>query len=102
MSYDVAASLLEFELKKILINKMKENKSIKRSDTQKNLYKALVESYNSDKDILTLYDNDVATLKRGRDDQDKDEDPSARSNRGSKRRRSDKEAESSIEPTHKE
>nr|GEY13639.1 hypothetical protein [Tanacetum cinerariifolium] len=39
---------------------------------------------------------------RGRDDQDKDEDPSAGSNRGSNRRRSGKEAESSKEPTHKE
>nr|GEW97765.1 reverse transcriptase domain-containing protein [Tanacetum cinerariifolium] len=39
---------------------------------------------------------------RGRDDQDKDEDPSAGSNRGLKRRRSGKEAESSQEPTHKE
>ncbi|GKB03946.1 hypothetical protein Tco_0832089 [Tanacetum coccineum] len=100
-SYAVAASLSEFELKKILIDKMEENKSIERSDTQKNLYNALVESYNSDKDILTLY-GDVVTLKRGRDDQDKDEDPFAGSNRGSKRRRSGKEAESSKEPTHKE
>nr|GEV04603.1 reverse transcriptase domain-containing protein [Tanacetum cinerariifolium] len=39
---------------------------------------------------------------RGRDDQDKDEDPSARLNRGSKRRRSGKEAKSSKELTHKE
>nr|GFA59713.1 hypothetical protein [Tanacetum cinerariifolium] len=39
--------------------------------------------YNSDKDIITSY-GDVVTLKRGRDDQDKDEDPSAGSKRGSK------------------
>ncbi|GKA18903.1 hypothetical protein Tco_0698818 [Tanacetum coccineum] len=38
----------------------------------------------------------------GRDDQDKDEDPSVGSNRGSKRRRSGKEAESSKEPKNKE
>ncbi|GJW89968.1 retrovirus-related pol polyprotein from transposon TNT 1-94 [Tanacetum coccineum] len=67
-SYAVAASLSEFELKKILINKMETNKSIDRN----------------------------------RDDQDKDEDPSAGSNLGSKRRRSGKEAKSSKEPTHKE
>ncbi|GJR02978.1 hypothetical protein Tco_0525962 [Tanacetum coccineum] len=42
------------------------------------------------------------TLKRGQDDKDKDEEPSAGSNRGSKRRRLGKEAESSKEPTHKE
>ncbi|GJU83612.1 hypothetical protein Tco_1285977 [Tanacetum coccineum] len=42
----------------------------------------------------------VVTLKRGRDDQDKDEEPFAGSNRGSKRRRSGKE-ESSKEATQK-
>nr|GEZ11103.1 hypothetical protein [Tanacetum cinerariifolium] len=85
----------------ILIEKIEENKSVNRSYIQKNLYNALVESYNFDKDIITSY-GDVFTLKRGRDDQDKDEDPSTRSNRGSKRRRSGKEAESLKEPTHKE
>nr|GFB32330.1 hypothetical protein [Tanacetum cinerariifolium] len=78
-SYAVAASLSKFELKKILIDKMEENKSINRTDIQKNLYNTLVESYNSDKDIITSY-GDVVTLKRGRDDQNKDEDPSAGSN----------------------
>ncbi|GKA04656.1 hypothetical protein Tco_0683776 [Tanacetum coccineum] len=63
-SYAVAASLSEFELKKILIDKMEENKSINRSDIQKNLYNALVESYNSDKDNISSY-GDVVTLKRG-------------------------------------
>nr|GEW08620.1 hypothetical protein [Tanacetum cinerariifolium] len=100
-SYAVAASLLELKLKKTLMDKMEENKSINRSDIQKNLYNALVESYNSNKDIINSYD-DVVTLKKGRDDQDKDEDPSAESNRGSKKRRSGKEAKSSKEPTHKE
>ncbi|GJV79096.1 hypothetical protein Tco_1514966 [Tanacetum coccineum] len=78
-SYAVAASLSEFELKKILIDKMYTNKSIDRSGIQKNLYNALVESYNTDKDIITSY-GDVVTLKRGRDDQDKDEDPFTGSN----------------------
>nr|GEW03226.1 hypothetical protein [Tanacetum cinerariifolium] len=100
-SYTVVASFSEFKLKKILIDTMEENKSINRSDIQKNLYNALVESYNSDKDIITSY-GDIVTLKRGRDDQDKDEDFSAGSNRRSNRKRSGKEAESSKEPTHKE
>nr|GEX90779.1 retrovirus-related Pol polyprotein from transposon TNT 1-94 [Tanacetum cinerariifolium] len=100
-SYAVAASLSEFKLMKIFIEKMEENKSINRLDIQKNVYNALVESYNSDKDIITSY-GDVVTLKRGRDDQDRDEDPSIGSNQGSKRRRSGKEVESSKEPTHKE
>nr|GEZ55082.1 hypothetical protein [Tanacetum cinerariifolium] len=51
--------------------------------------------------IITSY-GDVVTLKRGKDDQDKDKDPSTGSNQGSKRRRSGKEAESLKEPTHKE
>nr|GEZ63891.1 hypothetical protein [Tanacetum cinerariifolium] len=41
-SYAVAAVLSEMELKKILIEKMEGNKSIQRSDEQRNLYKALV------------------------------------------------------------
>ncbi|GKA82541.1 hypothetical protein Tco_0789289 [Tanacetum coccineum] len=100
-SYAVAASLSKFELKKILIDKIEENKSINISDIQKDLYNALVESYNFEKDIISSY-GDVVTLKRGRDDQDKDEDPSAGLNRGSKKKRSGKEVESSKEPTHKE
>ncbi|GKC36084.1 hypothetical protein Tco_1048468 [Tanacetum coccineum] len=82
-SYAVAASLSEFELKKILIDKIEENKSMNKPDIQKNLYNTLIESYNSDKDLFASY-GDVVTLKRGRDDQDKDEEPSAGSNRRTK------------------
>nr|GEY21205.1 hypothetical protein [Tanacetum cinerariifolium] len=67
-SYAVAVDLSEMELKKILIEKMEGNKSIQRSDEQRNLYKAL------------------------------DEGPSARSDRGSKRRREGKEPESASAP----
>nr|GEY93118.1 hypothetical protein [Tanacetum cinerariifolium] len=93
-SYDVAADLLEMELKKILIEKIEGNKSIQRSDEQRNLYKALVEAYESDKIILDTY-GETVTLKRRRDDDgDKDEEPSAGPNRGSKRRKDGKESES--------
>ncbi|GKF25247.1 hypothetical protein Tco_0081141 [Tanacetum coccineum] len=61
----------------------------------------MVEAYNSEKYLLSSY-GDVVTIPRGHDDKDKDEEPSAGSNRGTKRRRSGKEAESSKEPTHKE
>nr|GEV08399.1 hypothetical protein [Tanacetum cinerariifolium] len=54
-SYAVAASLSEFKLKKILIGKMETNKLINKSDIQNNLYNALIEAYNSDKDIFTSY-----------------------------------------------
>nr|GFA01325.1 hypothetical protein [Tanacetum cinerariifolium] len=92
-SYTVAADLSEMELKKILIEKMESNKFIHRSDEQRNLYKALVEAYESDKIILDTY-GDTVTLKRHRYDADKDEEPSAGSDQGSKRRREGKEPES--------
>nr|GEU37041.1 hypothetical protein [Tanacetum cinerariifolium] len=62
-SYDVAADLSELEPKKILIDKIESNKSIHRSDEQKNLYKALVDDYECDKLILDTY-GDTVTLKR--------------------------------------
>ncbi|GJV46806.1 hypothetical protein Tco_1437018 [Tanacetum coccineum] len=80
---------------------METNKSINKSDIQKNLYNVLVEAHNSDKDIITSY-GDVVTLKRGRDDQDKDEDPSAGSDQGTKRRKSSKDAEPSKGTKSKE
>nr|GFA39079.1 hypothetical protein [Tanacetum cinerariifolium] len=74
------------ELKKILIEKMEGNKSIQRSDEQRNLYKALVEAYEADKIILDTY-GETVTLKRRRDDEsDKDERPSAGSDRGYQKR----------------
>nr|GFB95855.1 hypothetical protein [Tanacetum cinerariifolium] len=85
-SYVVAADLSEMELKKILIEKKEGNESLHRSNEQRNLYKALVEAYESDKIILDTY-GDTVTLKRHRnDDADKDEEPFAGSDRGSKRR----------------
>nr|GEW62988.1 hypothetical protein [Tanacetum cinerariifolium] len=99
-SYAIAADLSEMELKKILIEKMEGNKSIHRSNEQRNLYTALVEAYESDKIILDTYGNTVM-LKRRRDDADKDEEPFAGPNRGSKRRREGKEPESASAPTEK-
>nr|GEV71297.1 hypothetical protein [Tanacetum cinerariifolium] len=54
-SYAVAAALFKMELKKILIEKMEGNKSIQHSDEKGNLYKALVDAYESDKIILETY-----------------------------------------------
>nr|GFB23297.1 hypothetical protein [Tanacetum cinerariifolium] len=77
----VAAYLIEMELKKILMEKMEGNKSIQRSDEQRNLYKALVDAYEADKTILESY-GDTAILKRRRGDDDDQEGPSAGSDRG--------------------
>nr|GEZ64625.1 hypothetical protein [Tanacetum cinerariifolium] len=98
-SYAVAADLSEMELKKILIEKMEGNKSIQRSDEQRNLYNALVEAYDADKTILDTYEESTI-LKRRREDDDQ-EGPSAGSNRGSKRQREEGEhasASTSSEP----
>nr|GEX51118.1 hypothetical protein [Tanacetum cinerariifolium]GEX98502.1 hypothetical protein [Tanacetum cinerariifolium] len=71
-----------------------------RSDEQRNLYKALVNAYECDKIILDTY-GDTITLKRRHDDADKDEQHSARSDWGSKRRREVKEPESTSDLTEK-
>nr|GFB87863.1 hypothetical protein [Tanacetum cinerariifolium] len=85
-SYAVDADPSKMELKKILIEKMEGNKSIQRSDEQRNLYKALVEAYESDKIILDTYG-------------ETDEEPSTGPDRGSKRRREGKKPESASAPT---
>ncbi|GKF05178.1 hypothetical protein Tco_0035846 [Tanacetum coccineum] len=74
--------------------------SNKAKTSHANLYKALVNAYESDKDILATY-GDTVTLKRRRDDKDEDEEPSVGSNRGSKRRRAGKEPESTSAPKEK-
>nr|GFB42455.1 hypothetical protein [Tanacetum cinerariifolium] len=87
------------ELKKIFIEKIEGNMSIQCSDEQRDLYKALVDANESDKIILNTY-GEFVTLKRRRDDdEDKDEEPSAGPDRGSKRRREGKEPESVSTPS---
>ncbi|GJW14529.1 hypothetical protein Tco_0018662 [Tanacetum coccineum] len=80
-TYELVASLTEFELTKILIDEMEKNKSFDISDQKRELYNALVTSYETDKDLFKTY-GEVLSLKRGQDDRDKDQDPSARSDRG--------------------
>ncbi|GJY67312.1 hypothetical protein Tco_0469550 [Tanacetum coccineum] len=65
-TYKAASTLTEFELKKILLDKMEKN---------------------------FFYSYDAYSLKRGRKDKDKDEDPSAGSDRGLKKRKLSKDAE---------
>nr|GEX78438.1 hypothetical protein [Tanacetum cinerariifolium] len=98
-SYVVAADLSEMELKKILIEKMEGNKSIQRSDEQRNLYKAFVDAYESDKIILDTYEETVTLRRRRDDDEDKDEEYAAGPDRGSKRCREGKELESASAPS---
>nr|GFC98030.1 hypothetical protein [Tanacetum cinerariifolium] len=87
-SYAIAVDLSKMELKKILIEKIEGNKSIHRSNKQRNIYKALVEAYESDKIILDTY-GDTVTLKRHRDDDaDKDKEPVVGSDRDEEKERS--------------
>nr|GEZ11052.1 hypothetical protein [Tanacetum cinerariifolium] len=92
-TYEVAESLSEFDLIKILIDKMEKNKSYDKVDYKRDLYDALVKSYQTNKNLFDIC-GEVFTLKRSRDDRDKDQDPSAGSGRGMKRRKLSKEAES--------
>ncbi|GJX62944.1 hypothetical protein Tco_0295844 [Tanacetum coccineum] len=100
-TYKADAALSEFELTKILIDKMEKNKSYDKADHKRELYDALVKSYQTDKDLFNTY-GEVFTLKGSQDDRDKDRDPSARSDRGTKRRKLSKEAESSRDSRSKE
>ncbi|GJW09250.1 hypothetical protein Tco_1575077 [Tanacetum coccineum] len=76
-TYEAAASLTKFELKK------------------------LIKSYELDKSLFSTYDK-VYLLKRSRKDKDKDEDPSAGSDRGLKKRKTSKDAEPTKAPKIKE
>nr|GEU86661.1 hypothetical protein [Tanacetum cinerariifolium] len=100
-SYEAAATLSEFELIKILTDKIDKNKSFDIVDYKRELYDALVKSYNTDKDIFESY-GEVFSLNRSRDDKDKDQDPSAGSDRGTEIRKSSKVAESSRDLRSKE
>ncbi|GKE24544.1 hypothetical protein Tco_1436056 [Tanacetum coccineum] len=57
-----------------MIDKMENNKSYDKADNKKKLYDALVESYNTNNDLFDSY-GEVFSLKRTRDDIDKDQDP---------------------------
>nr|GEW73076.1 hypothetical protein [Tanacetum cinerariifolium] len=79
-----------------------------QADNDKKVYKALVEAYESDKIILDTYKDTITLKRRHDDDTDRDEEPFAGSDRGSKRRKEGKEPESASttfemeEPSHLE
>ncbi|GKA56721.1 hypothetical protein Tco_0755793 [Tanacetum coccineum] len=75
-TYEVVASLIDFELKKILIDKMDES-----------------QSYLTDIEHIECYDG----LIKSRKDKDKDEDPPAGSDRGLRKRKTSKDDEPTKE-----
>ncbi|GJR90723.1 hypothetical protein Tco_0214734 [Tanacetum coccineum] len=54
-AYDAAASLTEFELKKIQLEKLEKSKLYRAAEDHRNLYDALIKSYQLDKDIFDSY-----------------------------------------------
>ncbi|GJT05033.1 hypothetical protein Tco_0839495 [Tanacetum coccineum] len=54
-TYEAVASLTEFELKKILLDKIQKSKSYQGAQEHKDLYDALVKSYKLDKDLFDSY-----------------------------------------------
>nr|GEY61120.1 hypothetical protein [Tanacetum cinerariifolium] len=99
-TYKVAATLTEFELKKILIDKMNTSESYLTALEHQEGYDGLIKSYNIDKDFFSSYD--VYSLKRSRQDKDKYEGPSAGSGRGLKKRKTSKDAEPTTSPKNKD
>ncbi|GJX53641.1 hypothetical protein Tco_0282010 [Tanacetum coccineum] len=99
-TYEAASTLIEFELKKILLNKMEKSKSYLTAPEHQDCYDGLKKSYTLDKDFF--YSNDVYSLKRGQKDKDKDEDLSAGSDRGLKKGKTSKDAEPTTGPKKKD
>ncbi|GJV38872.1 hypothetical protein Tco_1417312 [Tanacetum coccineum] len=99
-TYEAASTLTEFEFKKILLDKMEKSESYLTAPEHRDWYDGLKKSYALDKDFFYSYD--VYTLKCGRKDKDKVEDPSTRSNRGLKKRKLSKDAEPTTEQKKKD
>ncbi|GJW06972.1 hypothetical protein Tco_1569395 [Tanacetum coccineum] len=90
-SYEAAATLTEFELKKILIDKIDKSESYLAAPEHREGYEGLIKSYDLDKTLFSTYGK-VYSLKRIQKNKDKDEEPSARSDRGLKKRKTSKDA----------
>ncbi|GJV06996.1 hypothetical protein Tco_1344652 [Tanacetum coccineum] len=86
---------------KILLDKMQKSQSYRGAKEHEELYDGLVKSYKLDNDLFESYGKEYS-LKRGRKDKDKDEDPPAGSDQGLKRRKTSKDVEPSKGPKLKE
>ncbi|GJS76397.1 hypothetical protein Tco_0726278 [Tanacetum coccineum] len=91
-TYVAATSLTEFELKKILLDKLEKSKSYRAAKVHKNIYDALIQSYQLDNDLFDSYGK-AYSLKRSHEDKDKDEDPLAGPDQGLKKRKKSKDVE---------
>nr|GEV85936.1 integrase, catalytic region, zinc finger, CCHC-type, peptidase aspartic, catalytic [Tanacetum cinerariifolium] len=71
-SYEASTTLSEFKLTKILIDKMKKNKSFDVNDYKIELYNALVKYYNTDKDIFESYEEPIHNVEDSGKQQDQE------------------------------
>ncbi|GKB26943.1 hypothetical protein Tco_0866344 [Tanacetum coccineum] len=99
-TYEAASKLTEFELKKILLDKMEKSESYLAALEHRDCYDGLKKSYALDIDFFYSYD--VFSLKRGQKDKDKYEDSSAGSGRGLKKRKLSKDTEPTTEQKKKD
>ncbi|GJZ86371.1 hypothetical protein Tco_0657981 [Tanacetum coccineum] len=90
LSESLTARIKE-QLKKILLDKMEKSESYLTAPEHRDCYDGLKKSYALDK--YFFYSYDVYSLKRGRKDKDKDEDPSAGLDQWIKKRKLRKDAE---------
>nr|GFB12977.1 hypothetical protein [Tanacetum cinerariifolium] len=90
-SYEEAASLTEFELKKILIDKIDKSESYLAALEHRECYDRSIKSYDLNKSLFSTYDK-VYSFKRSQKDKDKDEDPSTGSDRWLKKSKTSKDA----------
>ncbi|GJV58388.1 hypothetical protein Tco_1459393 [Tanacetum coccineum] len=67
-SYEVAETLIEFELKKILIDKIKKSESYLAPPEHRECYEGLRKSYDLDKTLFSTYDK-VLRVKEDEDEQ---------------------------------
>nr|GEX06069.1 hypothetical protein [Tanacetum cinerariifolium] len=91
-TYEATSSLIEFELKKIMIDKLGKSKSYRAPEDHRNLYDALIKSYQLDKYLFDSYGK-AYSLKRSHKDKEKDEDPPAGLDQGLKKMKTSKDDE---------
>ncbi|GJZ54854.1 hypothetical protein Tco_0610047, partial [Tanacetum coccineum] len=105
-TYKAVATLSEFELTKILMDKMEENKSYLRANYKRELYDALVKLYNTDKDLFDTY-GEAFTRKSSKEavsskDPRSKEGKSSNSSKGTSRshHKSSRKSAHAEEPSH--
>ncbi|GJY44761.1 hypothetical protein Tco_0432974 [Tanacetum coccineum] len=83
-AYEAANTLTEFELKKILINKMNTNESYLTAPEHRECYDGLIKSYILDKDFFSSYDKRKTSKYAEPTTGPKNKDSTSRSSKGTK------------------